>query len=144
MRCAWSRGAHSPNPSKGSSTSRGFKKPLLEFKEENIRAIGQQQKLINIRLAVEKKDTIASLTNKIKTYLGKHHALVDNARFSALFGAGRRRAHSRHAPHSQDSAPNTRATSSSHPSTSASLPTPPFGLSSSLPVSQPPAALGGP
>ncbi|KAG1847960.1 hypothetical protein C8R48DRAFT_764816 [Suillus tomentosus] len=136
-------GAGVPIPqirAKGSSASRGFKKPLLEFKEEPQ---GSSKSSSASDSPSKNKDTIASLNNKIKTYLDEHPALANNAHFSALFGAGRRCTHWRHVPHSQDSAPNTSATSSSHPSTSSSLPTPPFGLSSSLPVSQPPAALGG-
>ncbi|KAG1851017.1 hypothetical protein C8R48DRAFT_836561 [Suillus tomentosus] len=118
------------------AVTKDFDVPLSSYKlKDDFLTIAQA-----LGVAVEKKDTIASLTNKIKTHLDEHPALADNARFSALFqvGGAKRRTHSKHIPLSKDSAPNINATSSSH---SMSSPTPHFGFGSLLPVSRPPAGL---
>ncbi|KAG0694842.1 hypothetical protein DFH29DRAFT_300007 [Suillus ampliporus] len=128
------KGAHTPTPSK----TKDLDAPLSSYKlKDDFLTISQA-----LGLAVEKEDTIASLTNKIKTHLDDHPALADNARFSALFqvGGAKRRTHSRHAPLSKDSAPNINVTSSSH-SVSVSSPALHFGFGSILPVSRPPAGL---
>ncbi|KIK45040.1 hypothetical protein CY34DRAFT_802009 [Suillus luteus UH-Slu-Lm8-n1] len=119
------------------AVTKNFDAPLSSYKlKDDFLTIAQA-----LGLTVEKKDTIASLTNKIKTHLDEHPALADNARFSALFQVGgvKRRIHSRPAtPLSKDSAPTTSSTSHLMPS-----PAPHFqvGFGSLPPVSQPPAGL---